>query len=386
MAKSPDEMTQPEIKIWRAQVLKSLDETTRKCDETLKKTKESKKILDESLSQSENLSEKWKSYENRFNHAMKNLVLQIGKQMVLTPLEPIKEEPAYEPEKMSPLDASKLLKHKRNIIILTGAGLSAASGIPTFRGNDGLWTKKYKYCDSAEDFATLRNFKEHPEALWEWMHYRLELCKQAEPNEGHKTILQFQEYCKLNGVKCHLITQNIDGLHTRLARQSEVLAVEETKQGDPSHGFTDCVFEIHGNLNYSRCFAECSKDLKEVQTPKSELSSEEQIPKCEECESIMRPHVLWFDECYTQELHRVDEVRSILDSEIDALIIVGTALQTSLASNIVSHCLMKNILTIDINVEPACHFGSVVEVCGKSEETLPILFSPFISKKSSKSS
>lgn len=171
---------------------------------------------------------------------------------------------------MSPLDASKLLKHKRNIIILTGAGLSAASGIPTFRGNDGLWTKKYKYCDRAEDFATRRNFEKRPEEMWEWMHYRFELCQQAEPNEGHKAILQFQEYWKLKGVKCHLITQNVDGLHARLARQSEVLAVEETKQGDPGHGFTDCVFEIHGNLNYSRCFAECSKELKDVQPPESE--------------------------------------------------------------------------------------------------------------------
>jgi len=197
---------------------------------------------------------------------------------------------------MSPEDASELLSYKTNIMILTGAGLSAASGIPTFRGNDGLWTKKYKHCETPEELATLKFFKAHPEVKWQWTHDFYELCKNAEPNAGHKAIVQFQEHCKLNGKQCHLVTQNIDDLHARLIQESKILKPTVTSEGEPGFGFTDFVYEIHGNLSYSRCFQECSKALKPVQVPDKELSLEDQIPKCEECKSIMRPHVLWFDE------------------------------------------------------------------------------------------
>ncbi|CAI2363991.1 unnamed protein product [Moneuplotes crassus] len=284
----------------------------------------------------------------------------------------------YEPISMSPEDASELLSYKTNIMILTGAGLSAASSIPTFRGNDGLWTKKYKHCETPEELATLKFFKAHPEVKWQCIHDFYELCKNAEPNAGHKAIVQFQEYCKLNGKQCHLVTQNIDDLHARLIRESEILKPTVTSEGEPGFGFTDSVYEIHGNLSYSRCSQECSKALKPVQVPDKELSLEDQIPKCEECKSIMRPHVLWFDECYTQELHKVQTVKNIINSKVDALIIVGTALATTMANRLVNECLSRKILTINMNLEPCCDFGPVVEILGKSEETLPKLFQPFI--------
>jgi len=174
------------------------------------------------------------------------------------------EESKLSPQKMTASEASKLLKDKKHVVILTGAGLSAASGIPTFRGNDGLWTKKYKHCDKPEDLATLAFFQKHPEIKWEWTHDFYELWKKSQPNDGHRAIVEFQEFWKLNGMKWSLITQNIDDLHSRLIKQSKVLNVANKQEGEEGFGFTPNVFEIHGNLNYVRCFKEWCLELKKM--------------------------------------------------------------------------------------------------------------------------
>ncbi|CAI2366975.1 unnamed protein product [Moneuplotes crassus] len=376
MKKSPDDMTAMEKEIWKEEVLRSVAETRKKCQETLENSEKTRAKLRETEKASDEFEKKWQDFQDKFSETLSALATNIGSSIGKS-VGGVFKKPEYEPKKMSPEDASELLKDKRNIVILTGAGLSAASGIPTFRGNDGLWTKKYKYCETPEELATLKFFKVHPEVKWQWTHDFYDLCKNAEPNAGHKAIVQFQEHCKLNGKQCHLVTQNIDDLHARLIQESKILKPTVTSEGEPGFGFTDSVYEIHGNLSYSRCFQECSKALKPVQVPDKELSLEDQIPKCEECKSIMRPHVLWFDECYTQELHQAETVQNIITADVDALIIVGTALATNMASRLVSNCLLKNILTIDINIDPACDYGAVVEVEGKSEETLPKLFSSF---------
>ena len=92
----------------------------------------------------------------------------------------------------------------------------------------------------------------------------------------------------------------------------------------------------------------------------------------------MRPHILWFDESYTNELHRVDVIRSTMESDIDALIVVGTALATSLALRIVKSVLKKDILTIDINLEPVWTVGHSIQVVEKAESALPDLLMDFM--------
>ena len=265
-------------------------------------------------------------------------------------LESIKEESKYSPQKMTATEAGKLLKDKKNVIILTGAGLSAASGIPTFRGNNGLWTKKYKHCETPEDLATFRFFSKYPEIKWEWCHDFLELIQRNEPNEGHHAILKYQEYCKQNDIKWTLITQNIDNYHAELLRKSDILKTKETKNGKVGHGFTDGVLEIHGNLKYMRCFKECCFDIYSVPPRDPDLSLEDQIPKWKSCGDLMRPHILWFDESYTDQLYKLNDVKNAMESDVDALIVVGTALATSLAFKIVKETLKKDILTIDIKI------------------------------------
>ena len=101
----------------------------------------------------------------------------------------------------------------KKVLIITGAGLSAASGVPTFRGDDGLWTKKYKDCEKPEDLATLKYFNKHPDQKWKWTHDFRQLCLSKEPNPSHYAIMRLQEYFKKSGVECQLVTQNIDDFH-----------------------------------------------------------------------------------------------------------------------------------------------------------------------------
>ena len=116
------------------------------------------------------------------------------------------------------------LRQATNIVIVTGSGISAESGIPTFRGEDGLW-KKYR----AEELATPEAFYSNPELVWEWYDWRRQLIGKAEPNPGHEVIAKMEEHYS----NFLLITQNVDGLHRKAG----------------SHN----VVEIHGNIWRVRC-------------------------------------------------------------------------------------------------------------------------------------
>ena len=162
MTKDIDEMTENEKDIWRSETLRRVNETTDDTWKLLKSSAETRRITEESMKDTKKLEQKWKEYQDKFDLSMRTLVDRISQSIsdgdLHKDLEYLKEESKYSPVKMTAVKAGKLLKDKKNIIILTGAGLSAASGIPTFRGNDGLWTKKYKYCDTPQDLATLKFF------------------------------------------------------------------------------------------------------------------------------------------------------------------------------------------------------------------------------------
>ena len=175
-----------------------------------------------------------------------------------------------------------------------------------------------------------------------------------------------------------MITQNIDNYHSELLQNSDVIKTEITQDGEKGHGFTNGVLEIHGNLFYMRWFNEWNLDLYSVPPRDTNKSIEDQIPKCTKCGEIMRPHILWFDESYTSEFHRLDEVQKAIGSSVDALIVVGTALATTLAFKLVREWLKKDILTIDVNLDPVWTVGHSVQVVEKAEKALPNLFKEFI--------
>src|SRR5918995_2585078 len=183
-----------------------------------------------------------------------------------------------------------LLKRKlqsaRSLAILTGAGISADSGVPTFRGPDGLW-RNFR----AEDLATPEAFARDPRLVWEWYNWRRELIATTTPNPAHIAVAEFERRFE----EFWLITQNVDGLHR--AAGSEKLS------------------EIHGNIWKVRCTG-CGRVSDNTDVPIQLL------PACEQCGRLLRPHIVWFGESLDSlDLERSHEALT----SCDLVLIVGTS-------------------------------------------------------------
>jgi len=153
-----------------------------------------------------------------------------------------------------------LLVPSTRVAVLTGAGVSAESGVPTFRSHDGLW-KKFK----PEELATFEAFMANPKLVWEWYNYRRELMNEVEPNPGHRTLADWEKYFD----HFALITQNVDGLHRKAGSTR--------------------IYELHGNIQKNKC-ANCGRP---GEVP--EKIDPENLPHCD-CGGLMRPDVVWFGE------------------------------------------------------------------------------------------
>lgn len=142
-------------------------------------------------------------------------------------------------------------------MILTGAGLSAASGVPTFRGAGGFWTKSYEGVEDPTEILTQSFFMKQPESFWDWHFDFEELMHSKEPNDGHHAI---QDYMSWQAGRAEssamLVTQNIDDLHT-LAMPGEPRAGKV--EGTEKYAFTNGVIELHGNTRYMRCPSFCGQ-------------------------------------------------------------------------------------------------------------------------------
>lgn len=152
--------------------------------------------------------------------------------------------------------------HLDRVVALTGAGISAESGVPTFRGTGGLW-QQYR----AEELATPQAFAADPRLVWEWYLYRRQLIASAEPNPGHTSLVDLEN---LLGGQLTLITQNVDGLHRRAGSTNPL--------------------ELHGNIFVNRC-NDCSQRYSD-----DALNFETLPPVCSKCQGPIRPDVVWFGE------------------------------------------------------------------------------------------
>lgn len=168
----------------------------------------------------------------------------------------------------------RLLAEARGVVVLTGAGVSAESGVPTFRGEDGLWNR-YR----AEELATPTAFRRDPRLVWEWYAWRRETVQGCRPNAAHRALARLA----LERSDVMLVTQNVDGLHEAAARG-------EAGRRDPSPALP---LELHGSLFRVRC-TRCSH--RESHRGPVDPSSEETLPRCSSCGELLRPDVVWFGE------------------------------------------------------------------------------------------
>jgi NAD-dependent deacetylase len=232
-----------------------------------------------------------------------------------------------------PAEAVQRLREAGSLAVLTGAGVSAESGVPTFRGKEGLW-KEYK----GTELATPQAFSRDPELVWEWYHWRRGLVQQATPNPAHEAIAKLEE--KLDDFT--LITQNVDGLHLEAGSKN--------------------VYEIHGNLNRARC-STCGHT--------SYPDGQEGIPVCELCSAGMRPDVVWFGESLDVELLEGSFVAS---ARADMLIVAGTSSVVQPAASLAFAAADRGGYVLEVNLDPTPLTGTANDtVLGKAGEVLPQL-------------
>ncbi|KAL3685810.1 hypothetical protein R1sor_003832 [Riccia sorocarpa] len=204
-----------------------------------------------------------------------------------------------------------VLAKARKITVLTGAGVSAESGIPTFRGEGGLWRTW-----SATELATPEAFRENPSLVWEFYHYRRCIVAKARPNPSHYALAAFEQRCKQEGKNFKLLTQNIDGLHMQ-AGSTEVVEL---------HGSlwkTRCCHcgDVKENREMPICEALEGKGAPDTTSPDARIPVM-QLPRCKLCNGLLRPHVVWFGENLERKI--LCEVDEALE-DCDLLLVAGTS-------------------------------------------------------------
>jgi NAD-dependent deacetylase len=231
--------------------------------------------------------------------------------------------------------AREWLKQARSVAVLTGAGVSAESGVPTFRGNGGLW-KQHR----AEALATPEAFARDPKLVWEWYDWRRGVLTQAQPNPGHRALVEMEK--RLPAFT--LITQNVDGLH-ELAGSRNVL-------------------RLHGSIWMLRCLA-CGDEHENRQTPLAEIP-----PRCQ-CGGMLRPGVVWFGEALPP---RVWEAAEAAARAADLFLVIGTSAVVYPAAGLAHIAKSSGARVVEINVAETALSREIDEFWqGASGELLPQL-------------
>lgn len=233
--------------------------------------------------------------------------------------------------------AKQWLSEARRIAVLTGAGVSAESGVPTFRGPGGLW-KTHR----PEDLATPGAFARDPKLVWEWYDWRRGLLAKVEPNPGHAALAALED----RSPDFTLITQNVDGLHERAGSRR--------------------IHRLHGSIWRVRC-TECGAESNDDRVPLPELP-----PRCG-CGALVRPGIVWFGEPLPQTEWQAAERAA---THCDLFVVAGTSAQVYPAAALVPMAAQAGARVIEINMEDTPLSGVAgISLRGKAGEILPQLIS-----------
>ncbi|KAH7885618.1 DHS-like NAD/FAD-binding domain-containing protein [Phlebopus sp. FC_14] len=281
------------------------------------------------------------------------------------------------------------MKDAQHIIVLAGAGLSAASGIPTFRDGGGMWRSL-----DATSLATPEAFSTNPSLVWQFYHYRRTRALAARPNPAHETIakLLIPTYLKEvapNAKSLHLITQNIDGLSSMALESAlEKLRAVDARTNEVSTPKTSIV-EMHGRLFDVKCTecGFCRQDRSPTLCPALSLADdafqnyedagtkeinipESDLPRCTQCGALARPGVVWFGEMP----HHMDKINQLV-FKADMILVVGTSSTVRPASTFTLRVQRRRGKVAVFNTEPSRQDDKADFLfIGRCETVLPDLF------------
>lgn len=233
--------------------------------------------------------------------------------------------------------AASRLRAVRRVVVLTGAGVSAESGLPTFRQpQTGLWAR-YR----PEDLATPEAFARQPDVVWEWYEWRRSLVAAAEPNAAHHALVELEERVP----DFTLVTQNVDGLHERAGSRR--------------------VVELHGRITRTIC----SRERRVVESWEDDGSVP---PRCPGCGAFLRPDVVWFGEALPE---RAIEAATAAAAGCDVLLVVGTALRVWPAAGLVPLAARSGATVVSVNTATpdAPPEPGEIRLVGPAAEVVPAL-------------
>ncbi len=243
------------------------------------------------------------------------------------------------------------------LVVVTGAGISLASGIPTFRGSDpgAVWKR------DITELGTYRYFREDPIGSWQWYLHRFSLVVNARPNLAHRAVAALERWQLGRGGRYLLVTQNIDTLHEEAGSREMV--------------------KVHGSTDRVRCASDgCPNGAPRGSLPRADIDmrpflespSEETLPRCALCGDVLRQHVLWFDEYYSQHReYQWDRVMEAVQTMRMALF-VGTSFAVGVTELFLQYAFARRIDAF--SVDPggaAAPYPGVTVLSERAEELLP---------------
>ena len=212
----------------------------------------------------------------------------------------------------------------QSLTVITGAGVSAPSGVPTFRGPQGLW-KNHR----PEQLATPEAFASDPEMVWEWYNWRRELVAECQPNAAHRILAKWSSAA----IPATIITQNVDGLHERAG--------------------TTGVIRFHGSIWELRCWKECDAGV--IAWRNTAVPLDPLPPRCPYCNELARPGVVWFGESIPTDVL----TKSLQATRCDVFLTIGTSAVVHPAASLLHSAKQHGAFTSEINLEGTPSSGDV---------------------------